>query len=113
MENVFWWSSKITLPSEGSFITLNPDKTITVPNNPIIPFVVGDGIGPEITPEMIRVVNAAVEKQYGNSKKIYWVEVLAGDKAEENGLDRMPPETLEILKKSVVSIKGPLGTPVG
>ncbi|MEZ0323087.1 MAG: NADP-dependent isocitrate dehydrogenase [Hydrogenothermaceae bacterium] len=113
MENVFWWKSKITIPSDGSFITLNHDKTITVPNNPIIPFIVGDGIGPEITPEMIKVVNAAVEKQYGSSKKIYWVEVLAGEKAEENDLDRMPAETLEILKKSVVSIKGPLGTPVG
>ncbi|MGC9080691.1 MAG: NADP-dependent isocitrate dehydrogenase [Sulfurihydrogenibium sp.] len=113
MENVCWWKGKLEIPKEGSFITLNPDKSITVPNNPIIPFIVGDGIGPEITPEMIKVVNAAVEKVYGNSKKIYWVEVLAGDKAEENGLDRMPKETLELLKQSIVSIKGPLGTPVG
>lgn len=113
MDNVFWWNGKAVIPQEGSFITLNPDKTITVPNSPIIPFVVGDGIGPEITPEMIKVVNAAVEKQYKGSKKIYWIEVLAGDKAEEKGLDRMPSETLELLKQSVVSIKGPLGTPVG
>ncbi len=113
MENVFWWKGSVEIPTEGSFIQLNQDKTITVPDNPIIPFILGDGIGPEITPEMIKVVNASVEKIYGNSKKIYWVEVLAGDKAEENGLDRMPKETLDLLKQSIVSIKGPLGTPVG
>ncbi|MFN4305738.1 NADP-dependent isocitrate dehydrogenase [Sulfurihydrogenibium azorense] len=113
MENIFWWKGKVEIPSEGSFIKLNPDKSITVPDNPIIPFIMGDGIGFEITPEMIKVVNAAVEKVYGNSKKIYWVEVLAGDKAEENGLNKMPQETLDLLKQSIVSIKGPLGTPVG
>ncbi|GAB6077463.1 NADP-dependent isocitrate dehydrogenase [Hydrogenobaculum acidophilum] len=113
MENVCWYDSKVIIPKEGSFIKLKADKTLEVPNNPIIPFIQGDGIGPEITPQMIRVVNKAMEKAYKGSKIIYWVEVLAGDMAEQKGLERMPKETLELLKESVVSIKGPLGTPVG
>jgi isocitrate dehydrogenase (NADP) (EC 1.1.1.42) len=112
-ENVFLWDGKINIPKDGKFITLKSDHSLEVPNNPIIPFISGDGIGPEITPVMLNVVNAAMKKAYGHSKKIYWVEAVAGDKAESNGLERMPAETLEILKRSVVSIKGPLGTPVG
>jgi isocitrate dehydrogenase len=113
MENVCWYDSKVSIPKEGSFIKLKADKTLEVPNNPIIPFIQGDGIGPEITPQMIKVINKAMSKAYNGSKVIYWVEVLAGDMAEQKGLDRMPKETLELLKQSVVSIKGPLGTPVG
>ncbi len=113
MENVCWYDSKVSIPKEGSFIKLKADKTLEVPNNPIIPFIQGDGIGPEITPQMIKIVNKAMEKAYKGSKVIYWVEVLAGDMAEQKGLDRMPKETLELLKESIVSIKGPLGTPVG
>jgi isocitrate dehydrogenase len=113
MENVCWYDSKISIPKEGSFIKLKADKTLEVPNNPIIPFIQGDGIGPEITPQMIKVINKAMSKAYNGSKVIYWVEVLAGDMAEQKGLDRMPKETLELLKQSIVSIKGPLGTPVG
>jgi len=113
MENVCWYDSKISIPKEGSFIKLKADKTLEVPNNPIIPFIQGDGIGPEITPQMIKVINKAMSKAYNSSKVIYWVEVLAGDMAEQKGLERMPKETLELLKQSIVSIKGPLGTPVG
>ncbi|MFP3206429.1 MAG: NADP-dependent isocitrate dehydrogenase [Hydrogenobaculum sp.] len=113
MENVCWYDSKISIPKEGSFIKLKADKTLEVPNNPIIPFIQGDGIGSEITPQMIKVINKAMSKAYNGSKVIYWVEVLAGDMAEQKGLERMPKETLELLKQSIVSIKGPLGTPVG
>jgi len=113
MENVCWYSKSVSIPKEGSFIKLKADKTLEVPNNPIIPFIQGDGIGPEITPQMIKVINKAMSKAYNGSKVIYWVEVLAGDMAEQKGLERMPKETLDILKQSVVSIKGPLGTPVG
>jgi len=113
MENVCWYSKSVSIPKEGSFIKLKADKTIEVPNNPIIPFIQGDGIGPEITPQMLKAVNKAMKKAYSGSKVIYWVELLAGDMAEQKGLERMPKETLDILKQSVVSIKGPLGTPVG
>ena len=113
MENVCWYSNNVSIPKEGSFIKLKADKTIEVPNNPIIPFIQGDGIGPEITPQMLKAVNKAMKKAYSGSKVIYWVELLAGDMAEQKGLERMPKETLDILKQSVVSIKGPLGTPVG
>ncbi|MCL5673875.1 MAG: NADP-dependent isocitrate dehydrogenase [Deltaproteobacteria bacterium] len=112
-ENVFKWDSKICIPGEGNFIKLKEDKTLEIPDNPIIPYIEGDGIGFEITPVMHKVINSAINKAYHGSKVIYWVEVLAGDKAEKNGLERMPEETLEILKQSIVSIKGPLGTPVG
>jgi isocitrate dehydrogenase len=112
-ENVFKWDSKVCIPKEGSFIKLKEDKTLEIPDNPIIPYIEGDGIGPEIVPVMHKVLNSAVKKAYNGSKVVYWVEALAGDKAEKNGLERMPEATLEILKQSVVSIKGPLGTPVG
>lgn len=113
MENVCWYESNVRIPQNGSFIVLKADKTLEVPNNPIIPFIQGDGIGPEIASQMIKVINKAMQKAYSGAKTIYWVEVLAGDKAEQLGKDRMPKETLEILKQSIVSIKGPLGTPVG
>ncbi|MGB9873694.1 MAG: NADP-dependent isocitrate dehydrogenase [Hydrogenobacter sp.] len=112
-ENVYWWEGSAKLPQGGEFIKLREDKSIEVPNYPIIPFIEGDGIGSEITPAMIHVVNTAVEKAYGGSRGIYWVELLAGDKAEEKTGKRMPEETLEFLKQAVVGIKGPLGTPVG
>jgi len=113
MEKVFAWSGKAVIPQEGQFIKLREDKSLQVPNNPIIPYIEGDGIGPEISPAMIMVVNKAVEKVYGGSRAIYWVELLAGDKAEEKTGERMPKETLEVLKEAIVAIKGPLGTPVG
>ncbi len=112
-ENVYPWDGGVKTPTEGEFIKLNPDKTVSVPDKPIIPFIEGDGIGPEITPAMIKVVNAAVEKAYGSSRRIIWVELLAGDKAEEKTGERLPQETLDFLKEAIVGIKGPLGTPVG
>lgn len=113
MDNVYRWEGSVKLPREGEFIKLGEDKNVHVPDQPIIPFIEGDGIGSEITPAMIHIVNTAVEKAYGGSRTIYWVELLAGDKAEEKTGKRMPEETLEFLKQAVVGIKGPLGTPVG
>ncbi|RMH02546.1 MAG: NADP-dependent isocitrate dehydrogenase [Aquificota bacterium] len=113
MGKVYPWDGKAQIPQEGSFIELKEDKSISVPDNPIIPYIEGDGIGPEITPAMILVVNSAVERAYKGSRAIHWVELLAGDKAEAKTGKRMPEETLEVLKQSVVAIKGPLGTPVG
>lgn len=106
---------KINLPAEGEAITVAADLSLSVPNNPIIPFIEGDGIGVDVTPPMIEVVNAAVEKAYGNKKKISWMEVYAGEKATTvYGKDNwLPQETLDAMKQFVVSIKGPLTTPVG
>ncbi len=112
-DRVYQWAGSVKEPNEGSYIKLKSDNTIDVPDFPIIPYIEGDGIGAEITPCMIKIVNKAVEKTYGNSKGIVWVELLAGDKAEEKTGKRMPEETLEFLKKAIVGIKGPLGTPVG
>ncbi len=99
----------------GEKITVNTDFSINVPNNPIIPFIEGDGTGLDITPVMIKVVDAAVQKAYGGKRKIAWMEVFAGEKSTKvYGPDVwMPDETLEVVKEYVVSIKGPLTTPVG
>jgi isocitrate dehydrogenase len=99
----------------GEQITVNADFSINVPDNPIIPYIEGDGTGFDITPVMIKVVDAAVEKAYGGKKKIAWMEVFAGEKATKiYGPDVwLPEETLDAVKKYVVSIKGPLTTPVG
>ncbi len=99
---------------QGQKITSNKDK-LSVPNNPIIPFIEGDGTGVDITPVMIKVVDAAVEKAYGGAKEISWMEIYAGEKANtvygENTW--LPAETLEAVKEYHVAIKGPLTTPVG
>jgi len=99
----------------GEKIIVNADFSINVPNNPIIPFIEGDGTGLDITPVMIKVVDAAVQKAYGGKRKIAWMEVFAGEKSTKvYGPDVwMPDETLEAVKEYVVSIKGPLTTPVG
>lgn len=99
----------------GEKITVNSDFSLNVPDQPIIPYIEGDGIGFDITPVMIKVVDAAVEKAYGGKKKIAWMEIFAGEKATKvYGPDVwLPEETLQILKEYVVSIKGPLTTPVG
>lgn len=104
----------IQIPTDGEKITVNSDYSLNVPNNPIIPFIEGDGIGVDITPVMIKVVDAAVEKAYAGSKKISWMEVYCGEKAAEmyDG-DWFPAETLDAIKEFSVSIKGPLTTPVG
>ncbi len=106
---------KIKVPAKGEAIKVNADLSLHVPDNPIIPFIEGDGTGVDITPPMIKVVDAAVNKAYGDKKKISWMEVYAGEKATKvYGNDQwLPKETMEALKKYVVSIKGPLTTPVG
>jgi len=106
---------KIQVPAHGDKITVNADHTLNVPNNPIIPYIEGDGIGIDITPVMIKVVDAAVEKAYGGQRKIAWMEVYAGEKATQvyDPDTWLPKETLEVVRDYVVSIKGPLTTPVG
>jgi len=106
---------KIKVPADGDKITVNADLSLNVPNHPIIPYIEGDGIGVDITPVMLRVVNAAVEKCYGTRRAIAWMEVFCGEKSTRvYGPDVwLPEETLEALREYVVSIKGPLTTPVG
>jgi len=105
----------IQVPTSGEKITVNQDGSLNVPNNPFFPFIEGDGIGVDITPPMIEVVNAAVEKAYGGSKSISWMEVYCGEKSVATyGADEwLPDETLEAFKEYKVGIKGPLTTPVG
>lgn len=105
----------INVPAQGEKITTNADYSLNVPNNPIIPYIEGDGIGVDIGPVMIKVVDAAVQKAYGGERKIAWMEVYAGEKATQiYGEDVwLPDETVEAVKEFVVSIKGPLTTPVG
>ncbi len=105
----------ISVPDQGQAIGVNADFSLNVPNQPIIPFIEGDGIGVDITPAMISVVDAAVEKSYGTERKISWMEVYAGEKAT-NVYDKdtwLPDETMDVLREYSVSIKGPLTTPVG
>lgn len=106
---------KIQVPASGDKITVNADLSLNVPNNPIIPYIEGDGIGVDISPVMIKVVDAAVEKAYGGDRKISWMEVFAGEKATQvyDQDTWLPEETLHAVKEYVVSIKGPLTTPVG
>ena len=107
--------NKISVPTDGERITVNADNSLNVPERPIIPFIEGDGIGVDITPVMIKVVDSAVEKAYGGTRKIAWMELFAGEKATRV-YDKdtwLPEETLNAVKEFVVSIKGPLTTPVG
>ena len=108
-------SSKIVVPSQGQKITVNADFSLNVPNNPIIPYIEGDGTGVDISPVMIKVVDAAVAKAYGGKREIQWMEVYAGEKSTNiYGPDVwLPAETLDAVRDYVVSIKGPLTTPVG
>jgi len=105
----------IKVPSNGEKIRVNKDFSLSVPDQPIIPYIEGDGTGVDITPVMLKVVDAAVQKAYGGKKKIVWMEMFAGEKSckvyGENVW--LPDETLEASKEYVVSIKGPLTTPVG
>ena len=106
---------KITVPKDGDKITVNADLSLNVPNHPVIPYIEGDGIGTDITPAMMKVVNAAVQKAYGSKRSIVWMEVYCGEKSTKiYGPDTwLPEETLEALREYSVSIKGPLTTPVG
>ncbi|ABM37240.1 isocitrate dehydrogenase (NADP) [Polaromonas naphthalenivorans CJ2] len=105
----------IKVPTQGEKITVNADNSLNVPDEPIIPFIEGDGTGVDISPVMLKVVDAAVAKAYGGKKKIHWMEVFAGEKSTKvYGPDVwLPEETLSAVKDYVVSIKGPLTTPVG
>jgi isocitrate dehydrogenase len=105
----------IKVPAEGQKITVNPDFTLNVPDQPIIPYIEGDGTGIDITPVMLKVVDAAVAKAYGGKRKISWMEIFGGEKSTRvYGPDVwLPPETLDAVRDYVVSIKGPLTTPVG
>ena len=105
----------ISEPKNGSKITVDKSGKLNIPDNPIIPFIEGDGIGSDITPAMIQVVDRAVEKSYEGKRKIEWMEIYCGEKStvvygEDNWL---PPETLKALETYLVGIKGPLTTPVG
>ena len=97
----------------GSKIQMGEDGKLIVPNNPTIPFIVGDGIGPDIWNASVRVFDAAIEKAYHGHKKIEWKEVLAGEKAFNETGSWMPEETMQAFKDYLVAIKGPLTTPVG
>ena len=105
----------INVPEDGEAITVNPDHTINVPDHPIIPYIEGDGIGTDVTPVMLNVVEAAVEMAYADQRQLRWMPVLAGQRATDvYGSDVwMPDETLDALRRYVVSIKGPLATPTG
>jgi len=105
----------INVPADGAPITANPDHSLNVPDFPIIPFIEGDGIGVDVTPVMRDVVNAAVEKAYGNERQIKWMQVYAGAAATKIYGDEeyLPEETLDALQRYIVSIKGPLATPIG
>ncbi len=106
---------KLNIPQHGEKITVQPDGSLNVPNNPVIPFIEGDGIGPNIWAASVRVLDAAVTKAYGGSKKIEWFEVFAGEKSNEvyGPNTWLPEDTLKALREYIVGIKGPLTTPVG
>ena len=105
----------IKVPAGGEKIKVNADHSLSVPDQPIIPYIEGDGTGLDITPVMIKVIDAAVAKAYGGKRKIHWMEVYAGEKSTKvYGPDVwLPEETLQVVREYVVSIKGPLTTPVG
>jgi isocitrate dehydrogenase len=105
----------IRVPQDGAPITVNADGSLNVPDNPIIPFIEGDGIGADITPVMMKVVDAAVQKAYGGKRKLHWMEIYAGEKATRmyDSQTWLPEETMQALRDYLVSIKGPLTTPVG
>tara|TARA_R110002110_G_scaffold33533_1_gene114695 strand:+ start:12253 stop:13512 length:1260 start_codon:yes stop_codon:yes gene_type:complete len=106
---------KLVVPTDGNKIHINSDQSLSVPNNPIIPYITGDGIGVDVSPVMMKVVDAAVTKAYKRERNISWMEVYAGEKATQvYGQDQwLPEETLEAIQEYAVAIKGPLTTPVG
>jgi isocitrate dehydrogenase len=100
-------------PTEGEKITLNSDGTLNIPDHPVIPQIIGDGIGPDISRAMVEVIDAAVNKAYGGGRRIAWYPVPAGEEAHEKTGEWLPEETLEAIREYRVAIKGPLTTPVG
>lgn len=107
--------SKVVVPVEGHKISVDAEGKLVVPNNPVIPYIEGDGIGVDVSPAMIKVVDAAVEKAYGGDRKIEWMEIYTGEKSTQvYGEDAwLPQETLDFIREYKVAIKGPLTTPVG
>ena len=105
----------IKIPQGGQKITVNPDLSLNVPDQVIIPYIEGDGTGADITPVMLKVVDAAIDKAYQGKRRIHWMEVYAGEKATRvyGGDTWLPEETLEVVREYLVSIKGPITTPVG
>ena len=103
---------KITVPANGEAITIK-DNVLNVPNKPIIGYIEGDGIGADISPVMLNVVDAVVKKAYKGEREIQWMEIYAGEKADRLYGEYLPEETLEAIKEFSVAIKGPLTTPVG
>jgi len=99
--------------ANGEIIVKNADGSLNVPDNPIIPFIEGDGIGPDIWRAARLVMDSAIEKSYTGKRKIIWLEVMAGEKSFQQTRDWLPDETLDAIEKHVVSIKGPMTTPVG
>src|SRR5687767_4047593 len=105
-------SPKVTPPAGGAKITIQNGK-LAVPDQPIIPFIIGDGTGPDIWHASVRVMDSAVAKAYGGKKKIQWLEVYAGEKSFKAFNNWLPDETVEACREYLVSIKGPLTTPIG
>ena len=105
-------SAYFNVPSDGSKITIN-NGALEVPDNPIIPFIEGDGIGVDVWPASQKVLDAAVQKAYGDNRQIHWMEVLAGEKANNETGSWLPDQTLDACREFLVAIKGPLTTPIG
>jgi len=105
----------INVPDDGEKITVNSDSSLNVPAHPIIPFIIGDGIGVDITPVMIKVIDEAVSKAYDDQRALKWMEIYSGEKSlEVYGEDQwLPEETLDAMREFIVGIKGPMTTPVG
>ena len=105
----------VKVPADGAKITVNSDNSLNIPDNPIIPYIEGDGIGVDITPVMLKVVNAAVQKAYGGRRRIAWMEIYAGEKSVQlyGEGEWLPAETLAAMREFTVGIKGPMTTPVG
>ena len=104
----------IVVPADGEKVQVNADGSLSVPDRPIIPYIEGDGIGVDVTPPMLAVTNAAIEKAYGGKRSIAWMEIYNGEKAAEKyDGDWFPAETLDAIREFKVAIKGPLTTPVG
>src|SRR6202171_3800065 len=104
-------SPKVTPPAQGAKIAISNGKLV-VPENPIIPFIEGDGTGPDIWRASVRVMDAAVQKADGDKRRTHWMEVLAGEKANKKLTSWLPDERVSACRESLVSIKGPLATPV-
>src|SRR5512142_1161928 len=100
-------------PAAGGKIRMNADLTLSVPDEPVLPFIEGDGTGPDIWRASVRVLDAAVAKAYGGKKKVSWYEVYAGEKAYKTFNNWLPDETVHAFEKYLVGIKGPLTTPIG